>query len=230
MMLSFYRRGAARGAGFAALCLAGSLAFAPAAAAQTVTSSHLQAARQAIAAIHATDQFDSFLPDTALAMKNELSQRDPNLADMISKTVDTEAMKLVARRADLEKEVARVYAKHFTEAELKDIAKFYNSPSGKKLLKEGPGAMTESVGVYEIWRQGVGQDLAAAVGKSLDQQLDAAAAAQPAAPQNAASAPAAKGAAPAAGPAAKSAAKPAAPAKAKPAAEQPEKQPGLKFN
>jgi len=192
MMFMFHRR-LGRHTAFATLCLAGGLICAPEAQAQTITSSHLQAARQAIAAIHATDQFDSFLPDTALAMKNELSQRDPNLADLISKTVNEQVMKLVPRRAALEKEVARVYAQHFTEAELKDIAKFYSGSAGKKLLKDGPAAMAESVGVYEIWRQGVGQDLAAAVGKSLDDQLNAEAAAQDA--QSAKQRPPVKGAA-----------------------------------
>lgn len=165
------RRGA-----LAAFCAAGCLSFASFAAAQSLTPAHLQAARQAIAAIHATDQFDSFLPETARAIKNELSQRDPNLAGIISQTVDEQTMLLIPRRADLEKEAARVYAKHFSETELNDIAKFYSSATGKKLLREGPAAMAESVGAYEIWRQGVAQDLTAAVGKALDAKLEAEAA------------------------------------------------------
>jgi|GEM_PF-892443 len=176
MLLSFCKRKKYLRAALTAVCLMGgavsvSLPVVSAASAQAITDSQLAAARKVIAAIHATDQFDSFLPDTALDLKNELSQRDPNLADVISKTVDEQTMLLIPRRTDLEKEVARVYAKHFTEAELNDIAKFYNSPAGKKLLKEGPNAMAESVGAFEIWRQGVAQDLAVNVGKALDKKL-----------------------------------------------------------
>lgn len=155
---------------FSAVCL---FLMQPAAwAQQAAGASHLQAARNAIAAIHATDQFDDFLPDAALTLKNDLSRRDPNLSSMISKTVDSEAMGLVPRRADLEKEVARVYAKYFSEKELKEIAAFYNSSAGKKLLREGGAAMTESIGAYEIWRQGVGQDLGVGVSKALNAQLE----------------------------------------------------------
>ncbi|KAA6205576.1 MAG: DUF2059 domain-containing protein [Candidatus Tokpelaia sp.] len=172
MALSFFQHQRAWCIAAALTITGGSAALSPAAA-QIVTPSHLQAAQRAIAAIHATDQFDSFLPDTALELKNELSQRDPNLAGLISKTVDEQAMLLVPRRADLEKEVARVYARHFTEAELNEIAGFYGSSTGKKLLKEGPASMAESVGAYDIWRQGVAQDLGAGVGKALDAKLNA---------------------------------------------------------
>lgn len=143
------------------------------AGAQEVSNSHLQAAKQAIAAINATGQFDVFLPRTARELKNELMRKDPNLEKVISQTVDEQALALISRRADLEKEVARVYAKHFSESELKQITQFYNSPTGKKLLKEGPSAMADSVGAYDIWRQGIAQDLAAGVGKSLNERLQA---------------------------------------------------------
>jgi len=175
-MVSFlYRRNKARFVA-AALVFAGLGWAAAPAAAQIVAPSHLQAAQRAIAAIQATNQFDSFLPDTALELKNELSQRDPNLSGLISRTVDEQAMLLVPRRADLEKEVARIYARHFTETELNEMAAFYGSSTGKKLLREGPAAMAESVGAYDIWRQGVAQDLGAGVGKALDARLQAGAA------------------------------------------------------
>jgi len=141
--------------------------------AQEISASHLQAARKTIAAIHATDQFDTFLPRTARELKNELMRKDPNLEKVISQTVDEQALVLVSRRADLEKEAARVYAKHFTEGELNTITEFYSSATGKKLLKEGPEAMADSVGAYDIWRQGIAQDLAANVGKALGDKLKA---------------------------------------------------------
>jgi len=180
MVSFFYRRNKARSVA-AALVFAGLGWAAAPAAAQIVAPSHLQAAQRAIAAIQATNQFDSFLPDTALELKNELSQRDPNLSGLISRTVDEQAMLLVPRRADLEKEVARIYARHFTETELNEMAAFYGSSTGKKLLREGPAAMAESVGAYDIWRQGVAQDLGAGVGKALDARLQAGAGGQQAA-------------------------------------------------
>ncbi|RCL01258.1 MAG: hypothetical protein JSC085_000132 [Candidatus Tokpelaia sp. JSC085] len=139
--------------------------------AYAVSDSHLQAARQAIVAIHATDQFDVFLPRTMLELKNELLRKDPNQEKMISQTVEEQAMRLVSRRANLEKEVTRIYAMHFTESELNDITKFYSSSVGKKLLEGGPKAMADSVDAFDIWRRGIAQDLAGNVSRELDEKL-----------------------------------------------------------
>ena len=38
----------------------------------------------------------------------------------------------------LKGDVIQVYARHFTDAEIAELQKFYNSPVGQKLLKRGP--------------------------------------------------------------------------------------------
>lgn len=139
--------------------------------ADDISEAQLQSAQKAIAAIHATDQFDEFLPSTARDLKDELMRKDPNLANIISDTVDEQAMALAKRRADLEKEAARAYAKHFSQAELDQITAFYTSDTGKKLLTEGPVAVRDILSAYDVWRQGVAQDLAANVGKAMAQKL-----------------------------------------------------------
>lgn len=139
--------------------------------ADDISEAQLQSAQKAIAAIHATDQFDEFLPSTARDLKDELMRKDPNLANVISDTVDEQAMALAKRRADLEKEAARAYAKHFSQAELDQITAFYTSDTGKKLLTEGPVAVRDILSAYDVWRQGVAQDLAANVGKAMAQKL-----------------------------------------------------------
>ncbi|RCL02227.1 MAG: hypothetical protein JSC161_000925 [Candidatus Tokpelaia sp. JSC161] len=140
-------------------------------AADNIKKSHFQAAHKVLSIIHATDQFDYFLPHTMIALKNELMRNDPHLEKMISQTVDEQAMILIERRADLEREVVGIYAKHFTEDELKNIAIFYSSPVGKKLLMGGPEAMADSVKAYDMWRQAFGHDLAVNVEKALNEKL-----------------------------------------------------------
>ncbi|MBR7654468.1 DUF2059 domain-containing protein [Brucella oryzae] len=152
-----------------------------AASAQEITESHLEAARAAISAIDATEQFDEILPNAARALKGELIQKDPNLEALITKTVDDKALALASRRADLEIESARAYAKAFSEDELKAIAAFYTSPAGKKLLSEGPIVTREVVKAANIWQNGIARDLATGVAEVLAAQAGAAAApAQPA--------------------------------------------------
>lgn len=146
------------------------------ASAQEISASHLEAARAAIAAIDATEQFDEILPNAARALKGELIQKDPNLETLITKTVDDKALALASRRADLENESARAYAKAFSEDELKAITAFYTSPAGKKLLSEGPIVTREVVKAANIWQNGVARDLAQSVGEVLAAQAGTASA------------------------------------------------------
>ena len=47
--------------------------------------------------------------------------------------------------------VARTYARHFTEAELKDIVAFYKTPAGKKMIAQEPAAIQESLKAAQQW-------------------------------------------------------------------------------
>ena len=135
--------------------------------AQEISESHLAAARAAITAIKATDQFDAILPQAAMALKAELIQKDPNLEELISATVDEKAIALASRRADLENEAARAYAIAFTEDDLKAITQFYSSPAGQKLISEGPIVSREVVKAASIWQNGIARDLAKEVGDKI---------------------------------------------------------------
>jgi hypothetical protein len=150
------------------LAFLAALAFAVPAAAQDVSDTHLKAARAAIAAIKATDQFDLILPQAGQALKQELIQKNPDLQQLISQTVDEHTLKMVARRSDLEKEAALAYARVFTEAELNEIATFYSAPVGQKLLSDGPIVTRKVLEAADIWQRGVARDLAVAVGEQLN--------------------------------------------------------------
>lgn len=151
----------------AALGIIAVLAVAAPAAAQDVAETHLTAARGAIAAIKATDEFDSILPQAAQALKAELIQKDPNLQGIIIATVDEKTIEMAGRRADLEREAALAYARAFSEQELNEIATFYASPTGQKLISDGPIVTREVIRAVEIWQRGVARDLAQAVGTTL---------------------------------------------------------------
>lgn len=127
--------------------------------AQDVPAEHLQAARAAITALGVTDRFDAILPNIMDRLTAQLIQAYPNLQDSISAKVEEEALKLAARRADLEREAAVVYAKAFTAEELQQITAFYTSETGKKLLKDGPIANRELLKAADIWTAGIARDL-----------------------------------------------------------------------
>ncbi|MBB4569783.1 DUF2059 domain-containing protein [Rhizobium leucaenae] len=130
------------------------------ASAQEVTEDQIKAARAAINALGITNQFDNILPNLAEQLKSTMIQANPNFGDAINSSVDATALALAPRRADLEREAAVTYAKAFTTEELKAIADFYNSPAGKKLLKDGPIATRALYKAADIWGQGISRDLA----------------------------------------------------------------------
>lgn len=136
--------------------------------AQDITDEHLKAARAAVNAIGATDPFDLILPDIAGQLKQTLIQKNPDMQALIEKTVDDKTIALASRRADLEKEAATAYAKVFTAEELNEIAAFYESEAGKKLIAQGPTVITELRKAAEIWQRGIARDLSAEVAKTLN--------------------------------------------------------------
>lgn len=58
---------------------------------------------------------------------------------------------------DLVSMLTPVYERHMTEAELNDVIKFYNSPTGKKLAEKTPAIMNESMEAGQTWGAGVGE-------------------------------------------------------------------------
>jgi hypothetical protein len=155
----------------AAVVASAAIALSSPAFSQDVSETHMQAARAAIAAIHATDSFDSILPGAANALEQQLIQKNPDLQALITSTVGEKALALAARRADLEKEAALAYAKVFSEQDLKAIAAFYDSDAGKKLLTEGPKVSGELVKAADIWQNGIARDLAEEVGGALQKAM-----------------------------------------------------------
>lgn len=142
-------------------------------AAQEITETHLKAARAAITALKATDEFDAVLPQAAAAVKSDLIQKNPDMVQLISATVDEKALALASRRADLERAAADIYAKIFSEQQLNEISAFYTSETGKKLLSDGDIVTRQVLQAASIWQRAMVRDLAQAVGEHIDSVLAA---------------------------------------------------------
>ena len=138
--------------------------------AQELTPSHIKAAKSALAASGATDQFDRILPAIANKAKSDIIAARPDLADAVTLIVDDETLKLAPRRGDLENESAVIYGRVFTEEELKQIQEFYSSSAGQKLLKEAPVITRELNNASKIWGGGMVRDLNQAVDKTMKEK------------------------------------------------------------
>ena len=66
-----------------------------------------------------------------------------------------------AQTGDLISMIAPVYAKHFTEAEIKELIAFYKTPIGKKLVEKLPVITQESYGIGEEWGKALSEKVVA---------------------------------------------------------------------
>lgn len=129
------------------------------AGAQDISQSHLTAALDALSSARAARGFDTVLPALSERVQNQLIRIRPDLHKEITDVVEAVALKLVARRADLDNDVARIWAKNFSEEELVAIAAFFKSPAGTKYAELGPRVIAESYQAVQGWSDRVGAEL-----------------------------------------------------------------------
>lgn len=129
------------------------------ASAQEISASHLAAALDVVKSAKASRGFDNVLPTLAAQVTDRLIRLRPDLHKQIADTVEAAALKLAVRRNDLDSDVARLWAKQFTEDELKTIAAFYKSPAGQKFADVGSRIYAETLDAVQRWSDRVGEEL-----------------------------------------------------------------------
>jgi len=132
---------------------------APTARAQEFSESHLAAARETIAAAKADQQFDTILVVLADQAKALFTRSNPSLVVEIEEVVNQVALELAKRRPELDRELERVWAARFSEAELKEITAFYTSPVGRKFGESMPAVIQDSIRSAGIWRDTLSTEL-----------------------------------------------------------------------
>ena len=140
------------------------------ASAQEVSASHLAVALDVVKSAKASRGFDNVLPQLAAQAQDRLIRIRPDMFKQIADTVEAVALKLAVRRNDLDTDVARVWAKHFTEEELQTIATFYKSAAGQKFADVGSLVYAESLTAVQRWSDRVGDELIDNAKKELKSQ------------------------------------------------------------
>ncbi len=142
-----------------AAILGASIAGTAPAFAQEISPSHLAAAVDVVKSAAASRGFDGVLPILAEQVENKLIRLRPDLNKVIVETVEGAALKLASRRNELDNDVARIWAKSFSEEELITISTFYKTPAGAKFAQAGPQVVAESFQAVERWSDRVGEEL-----------------------------------------------------------------------
>ena len=119
--------------------------------AQNPTAGAVAAARELIQTKGGGAMFEPAIPGVVESTKNTFLPTNPNLSRELNEVAAQLRKEYEAKKAEIVYEVAIVYAKHFTEQELKDMVAFYRSPLGQKMLKEEPIALDESFKRAQDW-------------------------------------------------------------------------------
>jgi hypothetical protein len=137
----------------AALAL-GCLALSGAATAQAPaapTAAAIAAAKELVSLKGGASMFDPLVPGVIESAKNSLVPTNPQLQQPLNEVAVQLRKEYDPKRAEILDEVAKTYAKHFTEQELKDIVAFFKSPVGKKMLAQEPIAIDQSLKAAQSW-------------------------------------------------------------------------------
>jgi uncharacterized protein len=111
----------------------------------------LAAARDMLVAKGGNTFFDPVVPGVIESVKNSFVPTNPQLYKELNDVAALLRKDYEPKRAEVLNNVARIFAQHFTEQELKDITAFYKTPLGQKMLKEEPVAIEQSIKGAEEW-------------------------------------------------------------------------------
>ena len=143
------------------LKLAALIALAPSAFAQTPSAASLATAHQLVNVTGATALFSPLIAGVVEQAKLLYLQQNPALAKDLNEIAAKMRTDLQPRFVEVQNEVAKLYAQHFTDKELKEILAFYQSPVGKKVLSEQPKVVEGSMKFAQDWANKLSEEVTA---------------------------------------------------------------------
>jgi hypothetical protein len=160
MMLSTKLSAAVRAAavGLALLTCGGA-----ALAQQQPTPQAIETARQIIALKGGDAIFKPLIPGVIEQGKSMFEQQNPMLGKDLREVANRLRTEYEPRMAEVNTEVAKVYASHFTEKDLQDLLAFYQSPLGRKVVTEEPKALDQSMAFAQAWSRKFSDEVVAKI-------------------------------------------------------------------
>jgi hypothetical protein len=112
---------------------------------QNPSPASLLIAKQIVELKGVRNMFDPMVRGVVEKAKAMFMQTNFNLAKDLNDVAAILHKDYDSRSAEVIDQTARIYASHFTELELKELLKFYQSPVGKKMITEEPKALDQSM-------------------------------------------------------------------------------------
>lgn len=155
-----------------ALALPLLLVLAPAAVAQTeenFTASHLQAAADLIRATGGDATFDDILPDVATRTQTVFTRTNPALTREIEVAVNAAAIEMVPRRLELALVLQQIWARRYTEEELRELTAFFRSPLGAKYIENLTTINVLALGASRQYQETLSADMVVVTRRKLQE-------------------------------------------------------------
>ena len=130
-----------------------------AALAQQPTPAAIATAKELVELKGGSQMFDPVINSIVEQTKGALLQTNPQLAKDLNDVSTQLRSEFAPRRNELLAEAAKLYAARFSEQELKDMATFYKSPLGKKMIVQEPLVLDEAFNYVQQWAPRVGEEV-----------------------------------------------------------------------
>lgn len=127
--------------------------------AQAPSPEALAAAKELMAVSKMTDQLRQILPNVTQQVRTLIVTANPRVEKDFDAFAPVMRAAMEARLQAFVDEGAKIYARHFTAEELRQVTVFYRTPTGEKFIREQPEVMKESMALGQQWGQAVGQEV-----------------------------------------------------------------------
>jgi hypothetical protein len=121
-----------------------------------ITPTHLALAKEVMLSSGIARSFDSILPAFGEQIKQAAVTR-PELTKDLADVIEKMQPELELQKQRIIDIASRIYANKLTEAELRDIATFFRSPSGKRYVETQPQVLDDMVQAMQTWTQEVSE-------------------------------------------------------------------------
>jgi hypothetical protein len=140
----------ARGARAAAIVFTMAM-FTGLASAEEPTPAAVAVAKELIVLKGSTQLWDAVVPGVIEQVKAVFMQTNPALGKELNDVAAQLRTEYAPRASQLVDQVAQLYARTFTEQELKDALAFYKSPLGRKIVNEEPKVLDDGFRRIQQW-------------------------------------------------------------------------------
>jgi hypothetical protein len=121
----------------------------------------MKLAREILDLKNTTAIFEPMVPGVIERIRVMHLQTNPNLAKPLGEVALQLRKAFAARTEELLADISWLYASRFTEAELKEIAAFYRSPTGKKVIEFEPRVFDDAMAGLKVWQEKFGEEVLA---------------------------------------------------------------------